>query len=100
MTFGTKLKQLRKAAGLTQFELSRLAEIDRTTLARLETDRTVPTWPVVVDLAKVLKVSVEVFPSTPRSMGPKPSRSRLPQNRTEASATSVPAKKKGADRKR
>jgi putative transcriptional regulator len=72
VTFAQKLKELRESAGLTQTQLAERVGISRVTLARLETSKTVPTWPVVYDLARALKVSCEAFPTMERSMGPKP----------------------------
>ncbi len=75
-SFGKKLKELREGLGWTQADLSQKAGISRTSLARMETDVQVPSWPAVVDLARALGVSCEAFPTTPRSQGPKAARSR------------------------
>ncbi len=72
MTFGEKLKELREGAGMTQRDLAERVGIDRVSLARLETAGAVPSWPLVYDLAQVLRVSTEVFPSMSRSKGPVP----------------------------
>ncbi len=61
-TFGLKLRDLRQRAGLTQEQLSERAGVDRTTLARLETDVSVPTWPTVLALARTLGVKADDFP--------------------------------------
>lgn len=61
-TFGMKLRELREAAGLTQGQLAEAAGISRNSLIRLETDLAVPAWPTAMDLARALKVGVEVFP--------------------------------------
>jgi transcriptional regulator with XRE-family HTH domain len=60
-SFGKILKALREKAGLTQAELSERAGINRTSLARLETDVFTPAWPTVQSLAKALGVSCEAF---------------------------------------
>ena len=96
VTFGKKLKELREAAGLTQLELAEKVGIDRTTIARLEIDRAVPSWPVVSDLAKVLGVSCEAFPAMERSKGPKPgSLAKKPEDASPSEPEKQPRKRKG-----
>jgi transcriptional regulator with XRE-family HTH domain len=60
-TFGQTLKRLRSERQLTQEELAEAAGIGRVTLARLETDKAVATWPTVRALAKALGISCQVF---------------------------------------
>lgn len=97
-TFGLKLKELRHQAGLTQEELSEKAGIDRTTLARLETDVSVPAWPTVLLLAKTLGVSCEEFPDVANSLKGADKRHR-PARSAKNPPADVPAAKKSARRK-
>ncbi|MGM0603858.1 MAG: helix-turn-helix domain-containing protein [Bacillota bacterium] len=59
MSFGNKLKELRKDTGLTQAELAGKIGIDRGTLANYETNRKKPSYDVLEKLANVLNCSVD-----------------------------------------
>jgi transcriptional regulator with XRE-family HTH domain len=61
-TFGLRLRELRAAAGLTQEALAKKAGLNRITVANLETDESIPSWPTVLALAKALGVGCEAFP--------------------------------------
>jgi transcriptional regulator with XRE-family HTH domain len=58
-TVAMRLKELRKARGMSQEVLASRASISRTYLARLETARQDPTLSTLEKLAKALKVPVE-----------------------------------------
>jgi DNA-binding XRE family transcriptional regulator len=58
---GSKVRQLRMAAGLTQTALAKRSGMDRTHLSRLEKGHLTPTLPTLRRLAKALQV-------TPRSL--------------------------------
>ncbi len=51
---GNRIRQLRKSAGLTQQALSRLANIGRVTLVRIETGEQSPRYETMVSLAQAL----------------------------------------------
>jgi DNA-binding XRE family transcriptional regulator len=54
---GTKVRQLRIAAGLTQTALAKRSGMDRTHLSRLERSRLMPTFPTLKRLATTLQVT-------------------------------------------
>lgn len=60
-TFGRTLKELRERAGISQDALARRADVSRSTLARLETDKAIPSWPTVRALAKALGTTCQAF---------------------------------------
>lgn len=62
--FGIRLRAHRETAGLTQKELSDLAGVHSNTLARLERGEHEPAWPVVISLAKALKLDCTAFLAT------------------------------------
>jgi transcriptional regulator with XRE-family HTH domain len=60
--FGTRLRNLREAAGLSQVQLGeRAGGIAYQTIAKYERGEMVPNWPTVLDLAEALGVSTEEF---------------------------------------
>ena len=59
-TFADRLRALRGARGLSQYELAKRSGLSKQTLSRLEMD-TVPSWPTVQALARALGVSVAAF---------------------------------------
>jgi transcriptional regulator with XRE-family HTH domain len=73
--FAGRLRELRAAAKLTQFDLAVKAGVKPSTIARLEQGAAQPEWNTVRALAAALGVGVEVFaepPSTsipPRTLG-------------------------------
>jgi transcriptional regulator with XRE-family HTH domain len=62
--FGSRLKELREHAGLTQQQLAENAGIHTLTVAKLEQGIREPTWATVQALADALGLSCEAF-STP-----------------------------------
>jgi transcriptional regulator with XRE-family HTH domain len=74
--FAEKLKELRKAAGLTQRELAGQIGYHRFSIAKLEQGIQEPTWPTVLAIAGALGRKVDDF-VVPRSRS-KPRRERLP----------------------
>lgn len=58
LTLGERLRDARKAAGLTQEKLAQEADVTVSTIARLEHDRTEPSLGTLFALARVLDVSV------------------------------------------
>jgi transcriptional regulator with XRE-family HTH domain len=62
MSFGERLRLLRKAAGMTQEKLARAADVSNATVFKLETvEGQDPSWSTVVKLARALGVSVAEF---------------------------------------
>jgi transcriptional regulator with XRE-family HTH domain len=77
--FGTTLKRLREAAGLSQMGLAVAAGLNLFTVAKLEQGVREPTWATVQALAKALGVSCEAFvakdaPADEPSPPPEPKR--------------------------
>lgn len=60
-TFGERLKQLRKAAGLTQAQLAERTGMHVMGVSKLERGQYEPSWPAVKALAKALGVSLAAF---------------------------------------
>lgn len=58
-TTGSRIKEARKAAGYSQAALGKLINVDQSTVALWETDRTVPRQDKINELAKVLFLSAE-----------------------------------------
>lgn len=63
---GLNVRRLRKAAGLTQAELSEAAEIADATLSRIERGRLIPSVELADRLATALRVSVDELMSRPK----------------------------------
>ena len=59
--FGSRLRQLREAAGLTQEQLGERAGMQYQSIAKYERGAVEPTWPNVVKLAEALGVDVGAF---------------------------------------
>lgn len=62
---GKRIFELRKEKGLTQSQLSELADISREQINRYENDKVTPDFATVVKLAKVFEVSVNSILSGP-----------------------------------
>lgn len=63
--FADRLRQLREAAGLSQYRLAQLAGLNKQTLSRLEKTDSDPTWTTVVKLAHALGVAITEFDFDP-----------------------------------
>jgi transcriptional regulator with XRE-family HTH domain len=59
--FGSRLKELREAAGLTQDALAERARLNKFSVAKLEQGVREPTWATALTLAKALGVGVAAF---------------------------------------
>jgi transcriptional regulator with XRE-family HTH domain len=59
--FAGRLKELRQAAGWTQYELGVRSGVQPNTIARLEQGKAGPTWATVRALAKALGVTPNDF---------------------------------------
>ena len=56
-----KLKELRKARNLTQAELAKLLDVDRTTVAQWENGVNMPRAKMLIKLAKIFKCKVDAL---------------------------------------
>jgi transcriptional regulator with XRE-family HTH domain len=96
MTFARRLAELREAVGLSQYEVAKRAGLTRQTLSRLEMGESVPTWPTVQLLARVLGVDCTAFidPSLqPPTSEPARPRGRPKKAESQAEGEEKPAKK-------
>lgn len=59
--FPARLRELREAAGLSQTELGKRANVPQATVAAYEVGRNAPTWGAVVKLADALGVATDAF---------------------------------------
>jgi transcriptional regulator with XRE-family HTH domain len=59
LALGTKIKEFRKAAGLSQEELAESSSIDRTHLIRIETGAVNPSYLVLKSIANALQVDLK-----------------------------------------
>ncbi len=59
--FGKKLKELRQARGLTQFQLAERVEIDPKHMSHIETGRSFPKADLIEKFADVLNVEYNAF---------------------------------------
>lgn len=60
-TFGSRLRELRAAAGISQRELASRAGVHQVQVARYETGRHMPPWDTICRLADALGVAVDQF---------------------------------------
>lgn len=72
--FAERLREIRKAAGLTQDELAEKSGVPQSSISRLEKPGTIPPWDVVVALAKTLGVSCQDFLEEPGAKEKKPAK--------------------------
>ena len=59
MTFGEKIRQLRKRKKLTQEQLAELINSHENQIGRYEKDQSVPTAPAIIKLAEVFNVTTD-----------------------------------------
>src|SRR5215831_1302343 len=64
---GRNIRQLREARGLTQQQMSKLADVPRATWANLESGEANPTLAVLHRVASAFQVTLEELVATPRS---------------------------------
>lgn len=58
-TLGQRLKELRKEKGLTQVQMATELNVDKSTIAKYETDKIAPSIPLLITLAKYFHVSAD-----------------------------------------
>jgi transcriptional regulator with XRE-family HTH domain len=61
VSFAQRLRELREAAGLSQYELARRSGVSKQALSKLEKGERQPSWETVRKLARALDVSVAAF---------------------------------------
>lgn len=59
LKLGQKIAILRKEKGLTQVEFAKEFNIDKSTVAKYETDKILPSIPMLIRLAKFFQVSAD-----------------------------------------
>lgn len=61
MTFGKKLRFLRKKNGLTQAQLANLLDISDTAIRLYETEKRFPKKIILLELAKLFKIPIDIL---------------------------------------
>ena len=76
--FGTRLKELRQRASMSQEDVARAAGVSLSAITKIEGNKVEPSWPTVRAIAKALGVSVAEFevdeptePAQPAEPAPK-----------------------------
>ena len=72
MSFGERIVELRKAAGLSQYALSQAMEVSRQAVSKWETDQTSPDVMHLIRLAEVLDTDVEYLATGRKTFGRRP----------------------------
>lgn len=95
--FGESLKRLRQQTGLRQDDLTRMAGVERSTVANWERGAKQPSLGTLVRLSEILGVSLDDLVGTARAAGPPPPASYRalasdPLVKLLAERTGVPAK--------
>lgn len=75
--FSTKIRELRKEAGYTQAEVSRLLNLQRQTYSNYENASRTPPLEVVVDLANLYHISVDTLVQEPGQPNTSPNASAV-----------------------
>ena len=61
MTLGEKIKNLRNNNNISQEKLSKMLNINRNNLARIETAKSAPTSDILYNLAKIFNISIDTL---------------------------------------
>lgn len=61
MTLGEKIKNLRNNNNISQEKLSKMLNINRNNLSRIETDKSAPTSDILYNLAKIFNISIDTL---------------------------------------
>ena len=72
MSFGERIIELRKAAGLSQYALSQAMEVSRQAVSKWETDQASPDVIHLIRLAEVLDTDVEYLATGRKTFGRRP----------------------------
>lgn len=59
MSLGSKIREARIKAGLTQEKLARLLDVTTQTIYKIEKDKNVPSFTLVKKIAEILKISLD-----------------------------------------
>ena len=95
--FAARLRELRIAANLTQYELAERTGLHRQAIAKLERGERGPAWDTVQVLAKALGLSCEHFMVPPAE--PEPERPKGRPRKASASPRETQAAKKRGKKK-
>jgi transcriptional regulator with XRE-family HTH domain len=69
MTFGERLRAIRRAAGLTQVELAARSGVSQPSISQYEAGDTEPAWSTVAALCRALGVTPDAFWADGRMAG-------------------------------
>ena len=72
MSFGERIVELRKAAGLSQYALSQAMEVSRQAVSKWESDQSSPDVIHLIHLAEVLDTDVEYLATGRKTFGRRP----------------------------
>lgn len=86
--FGTRLREIRQGAKLSQQQVADLAGCHRFTIAKMERGEQEPAWPLVLAICKALNVSCAAFTEMPGDTIPQ--RGGRPDNEPRASKKRKP----------
>jgi len=59
LTIGERIADLRKDKDLTQIEFAKKLNIDKSTIAKYETDKSIPSVPMLIKIAKFFSVTTD-----------------------------------------
>ena len=72
MSLGERITELRKACGLSQYQLAKETEVSRQAVSKWENGQAVPDAGRIIQLAEVLETDVEYLTTGRRSYGRRP----------------------------
>lgn len=72
MSLGERIIELRKAAGMSQYELSKALEVSRQAVSKWETDQSSPDAANLIRLAEILDSDIEYLTTGRRTFGRRP----------------------------
>ena len=72
MSLGERIGDLRKAAGMSQLELSRQMEVSRQAVSKWETDQSSPDAANLIRLSEILDTDIEYLTTGRRTYGRRP----------------------------
>lgn len=72
MSLGERIIELRKAAGMSQYELSKAMDVSRQAVSKWETDQSSPDAANLIRLAEILDSDIEYLTTGRRTFGRRP----------------------------
>lgn len=72
MSIGERISELRRQAGMSQLELSRLMDVSRQAVSKWETDQTCPDTLNLIRLSEILDTDVEYLATGRKTLGRRP----------------------------